>query len=229
MQLPDDSSRHVLIGRTGSGKTQAAVHALSLRDYRTMPWFVLNFKEDELINSIPLVVHLDGLTPPEAPAPGIYVAHPDPDDYEGMEDFFRWAWLRRDTGIYVDEAYMVAKPGWHSKWFRRILTQGRSLRVPVIVCTQQPAWIDSFVFSEADFFQCFSLSIPDHIDRVQKFTSPALDPHKIPDYWSYWYDVKRDALSILRPVPDRAQILASFAPPPEPLAAPAPEKRDYFL
>src|SRR5271154_4990666 len=101
MRYPDNTQRHAILGRTGSGKTQAAVFFLSFRDYDAMPWVVYNFKEDELINGIPHARHI-GVD--EVPIrPGVYVVHPHPDEQEEVEAQMWRVWARENTGVYVDE------------------------------------------------------------------------------------------------------------------------------
>jgi hypothetical protein len=96
-----------------------------------------------------------------------------------------------------------------SKAFDAILTQGRSKRIPVIVLSQRPVWLSRFVFSEASYFQVFWLN--DFRDRqtVQSFI-PADTENRLPDFNSLWYDVGRDRVSRMLPVPARTTILETF-------------------
>jgi hypothetical protein len=222
MRLPDDSQRHVVIGRTGEGKTQAAINALSFRSWDVMPWYVMDFKDDELINDIPGAIHLDGVEVPKEEAPGLYIAHPSPDDFEGMEKLFEHIWRSQRRGLFVDEAYMISRPGWHSTWFRRLLTQGRSRRCPVILCAQRSSWLDRFMFSEASFFQIFKLSNEKDQKAVREYIDGDVDTRRLERYWSYYYDVAESQLMRLRPCPDRDTILARFAERMEEMRESAP-------
>lgn len=210
IRLPDDSRRHTIIGRTGSGKTQFAVNSLLYRSIDLMPWVILNFKEDILINEIPGATHLGAAELPPDAAPGIYIVHPAPDDYDSLEDLFRELWTRQNCGLFVDEAYMLNPPGRPSAWFRRLLTQGRSRSVPVILCTQRASWVDRFVFSESDFFSIFALSDKREVATVHNFVNESMTMEGLPAYHSWYYDVSDDSLTVLKPVPPADEILAEF-------------------
>ena len=203
-RLPSDSQRLAVIGRTGSGKTQAAVWHLSNRRYDLMPWIVFNFKGDQLINDIPGTRDLD-LSDSVPSNPGVYVVSVAPDEKEAADGFLMRCWAHENVGLYIDEGYMLTGlPG-----FRRCLTQGRSKHLPMIILSQRPVFMDRFTWTEADFFQVFSLSISDDKKSLAGYIGGnAL--RRVPDYHSWWYDVARDRMIGLRPVPDADTILATF-------------------
>lgn len=214
MTLPNDSQRVVHIGRTGSGKTTCAAYMLSLRAGR-IPWIVLNFKEDELLNGIPGGVHVEGVDLPRDMGNGVFIMHPEPDDYAGLSETLSQVWRRRNVGVFVDEAYMLApSPQAPNKMFRRLLIQGRSLNTPLIICTQQPSQIDSHVFTESEFFNVFALQGKDNKDKVMRRIGDDdidLDLRALPRFHSYWYDHIEGTLEALRPVPTENRIYANFA------------------
>jgi hypothetical protein len=199
----------VVIGVTGSGKTQAALWQLSIRRFDLMPWLVVNYKHDELIDGIPHVRHIDLDELPVAP--GVYVVHPGPGQEPELERLLWAVWERGHVGLYVDEGYML---GHRNEAFRAILTQGRSKHIPAITLTQRPAWIDTFVFSEADFIQVFKLRHDRDRVRVAEFSPIDLDK-PLPPYYSYYFDATANSgagdLVILRPVPSIQTIHQTFA------------------
>jgi hypothetical protein len=202
MRLPEDTHRHVIVGATGSGKTQAALWHLSHRSYHEMPWVIYNYKRDELIDGIP---HTHPLGLDEVPAePGVYVSHPLPD--ESVEEHMWGVWNKGNTGVYVDEGYML---GNNNPAFRALLTQGRSRKVPLIVLSQRPVWMDRFTFSEGDFYQVFRLQHAKDRRNVEQFV-PANLEKRLPKYHSYYYDVGEDQVSVLKPVPDIHVIYETF-------------------
>ena len=205
--MPGVEDRVAVLGRTGSGKTQFAVWLLSNANFDRMPWIVMNFKGDKLIDEIPGTFDLD-IDERIPTAPGIYVTRPivaDKDDKEKLNEFFRRCWERENVGIYVDEGYMAT----NIKWFRACLTQGRSRHVPMIVLSQRPSWIDTFVWTEATYFAAFDLNREDDKILAGKML-PGYRNAKLPPYWSIWHDVNRDSTFMLKPVPDRDTLLARF-------------------
>lgn len=205
MRLPNDNNQIVIIGKNGSGKTVAGLAHLCVRSFNAMPWVIFNFKRDEHINSIRRARHIGLESVPQAPFVYVVDIHPEQDE-EGMENFFRMIWERGDVGIYIDEGYMI---GTRSKWFRTILTQGRSLRIPRIILAQRPTWLDRFVLSEADFFQIFHLTHKKDRQLVEEFVPIDLDK-RLPPFHSYYYDVAKDASDKVVPVPPIEEILQIF-------------------
>lgn len=203
-RIPSSNERIAVIGRTGSGKTQAAVWQLSLRDFDTKPWIIFNSKGDKLIDDIPGTVEMDikGDIPKK---PGIYIIRPLPDEKEETDNFLYKCWKKENVGIYIDEGYNLTG----LKFFRACLTQGRSKNIPMIVLAQRPSWIDRFVWSESDFFQAFSVNLKDDAQVLASMV-PGYDRVRLPPFWSFWHDVKAGASFKLRPVPDADTLLETF-------------------
>jgi len=201
--LPNDTQRLAIVGRTGSGKTQAAVWHLSNRSFNKKPWIIYDFKYDKLINEIK---GLQEITLDEIPTkPGLYIVHPLPDDQEKVEAHLWAVWAKENIGVFIDEGYMIG----NSKAFRALLTQGRSKHIPMIILSQRPSWISRFVFSEADFYQVFWLN--DIRDRKIVGAFVPFDMHeKLKNYHSIYFDVGNDEIYEWQPVPDKRQILATF-------------------
>lgn len=205
MNLPNDTERISIIGATGSGKTHAALWHLSRRNYNLKPWIVFDWKHDDLINSVEGVYPL-GLGQPIPRQPGIYLVQPDPQDDEMVEEMMWRIWRTGNTGVYVDEGYMVGK---NNKGFRALLTQGRSKHIPMIILSQRPVWMDRFVFSESEYFQVFRLQHTGDIKKIEEYIPHDIS-RRLPLRNSYYYDCATDELVLLKPMPDRAAILDTF-------------------
>jgi hypothetical protein len=205
MRFPNDTQRLSIIGATGSGKTHAALWQLSRRNYDLKPWIIYDFKNDDLIGEIEGVQEISLETPlPERP--GLYVVHPHPAQTDEVEAHMWAIWQRENIGVFVDEGYML---GTNSKGFRALLTQGRSKHIPMIILSQRPVWLDRFVFSESEFFQVFRLQHRKDVASVQEFI-PGDISKRLPERWSYYYDVGANDLVKLRPVPDFRVVLDTF-------------------
>ncbi len=181
---PDDTHRLVIIGQNGQGKTAAGVYHLSLRSYDRMPWIIVNYKGDEYLDEIPGVreMHPNDPIPKE---PGLYMVRPEPVPYS-LDPLLTKLLKRRNVGLYIDEGLNV---GEHSKPLRVLLTQGRSLRLPVIFLTQRPVLLGKFPLTETNFFQVFYLqAVSDRRIIAEYLPVDVNDIATLGEYESYYYD-----------------------------------------
>lgn len=210
MRLPDDTQRLSIVGRTGSGKTVAAVWHLSHTDFQWLPWIVYDFKRDALLSQIGELEGTEHIGLEEIPRyPGIYFVHPHPDDSEAVQAQMWKIWQQKNTGVYVDEGYMVCGPSNSNSAFRSLLTQGRSKHVPMIILSQRPVWLDRFVFSESDFYQLFALNHSGDRKRMMEYIPADLNK-PLPTYHSYYHDVATAETVVMKPVPTSDDILRVF-------------------
>lgn len=211
--FPGRSHRTTIIGRTGSGKTQAGVWHLSNAEITLQPFVLVDFKRDKLINRIP---YLQPATYDKLPEkPGLHMLHTSIDELDQLDDFFSNILEAENIGLFIDETYPIGK---NSKPFNMILTQGRSKNIQTFCLTQRPSWISKFVFSESDYFQVFHLNMRDDEKVVEDMTPLDLSV-TLPKYTSHWHDVSENRNFRLLPVPDSETLLAKFEerlkPPPQ--------------
>lgn len=199
-QLPSISERTSIIGRTGSGKSVFGAFLLSKQPFDQMPYIIIDYKGEELFSELDRVEQIGLYDVPRKP--GLYTVKPRPGiDDEAVEAWLLRVWERGRTGLFVDEAYMLPDKGA----FQGILTQGRSKRIPAIVLSQRPVHLPRFVFSEADHFAVFHLSIDDDKKTVKKMINGnVIEP--LPDYHSWWYSVKTNQIFVMKPVPSPEEI-----------------------
>lgn len=203
MILPDDTQRLAIVGRTGSGKTVGALWHLSRRGFNDMPWIIIDYKGDTHIARIPGLREISVRAKPPT-RPGLYVIRPMPDiDDEALDLFLCRVWENGRTGIYLDEGYMI---GRYNKWYRALLTQGRSKHIPIITLSQAPAWVSPFIFRESEFIQAFHLQTPADRIRMAEFM-PGADVSHMPKHHSWYWNVLDFELTYLRPVPPPDEIL----------------------
>lgn len=149
--FPRADQRTFVNGRTGSGKTCFGLWLLANSDLRQRPWFVFDYKLDKHLGRIKRARAFD-LHDKLPERPGLYHVCPEiVTDDDAVEKLLRRIWRRGNIGIYFDEGYNVPQGQFRSS-FRNIMTQGRSLQIPVITVVQRPVWIDKFALSEADFY-----------------------------------------------------------------------------
>lgn len=214
--LPSNDERVSILGHTGSGKTQFGAWLLSYYDFDLYPFVIVDFKHDELLNSIEGIKEIGYKD--KFNKPGLYIIHPSPDEDEEMEHFLWKIHTQQRTGLYIDEGYMIDR---YSKAFQTILTQGRSKQIPVITLSQRPALLSRFVFTEANYFSIFHLTDIKDEQNVQRFMREPIDS-RLDRYHSRWFDVMQNKLFQIKPVPEKDKILERFA-----LKMPKP-KRFFF-
>lgn len=209
VDMPRSDKRTAVIGSTGSGKTQFAVWLLSIRDYDRRPWVIFDFKGDQLIEQIEgegaKEISIFGPPPKKA---GIYIVRPIPELHDQAVEKFLWAcWAQEYIGIYIDEGYML---GQRNAALNACLTQGRSKNIEMIILSQRPVWMSKFVFSEANFFAVFNLTLESDRKHVQGYIgNNAIS--LLPKYNCLWYDVDNQEGATFKPVPKASDIIASFA------------------
>lgn len=204
-RLPTSADRTLYVGRTGSGKTVAACWCLSKQNYRSAPWLVFNHKGTALIDSIEGAEHVGLDYVPKKP--GIYVYHPIPDvDDESITRLLWKVYARGNMGVFYDEGTMINARDPANK---ALLTQGREKRIPMITASQRPVGLARNVISEADFIQAFQLTDDDDLKRIREIVpfdmrvymkTTANQPPMLGEYYSLWYDVKKNVLLRVAPV-----------------------------
>lgn len=209
VRLPNNTQRLTVIGRTGTGKTQAGLWHLSLKDFKKFPWIIFDAKGDPLINevsAIPGVKQIDFSFVPKYP--GLYHLRATPPSMksDAMEALLWRIHKRGKVGLFFDEGFTFDP---RSDALNTIYTQGRALKIPTITLTQRPSWLSRFVFSEADFFQIFGLNDRDDRKTVQRFVPVDMDL-PLREFHSIWYDVGKNSVREFLPVPQRDTILDQF-------------------
>lgn len=211
--LPRDDEHTAIVGRTGSGKTVMGGWLLSTRDLKNDTWVIIDYKGDEMLNSISRSREIDYNHVPQHP--GLYILHANPDENDDMEAWLRRVWHQGNVGLYADEGYMLPTDGG----YRNILTQGRSKRIPTITLSQRPVEIDRFVFSEASHVAFFHLNDNRDLKTVRMFTPPGfiewIPPEfekepRLPDRHARWYNIKSDSRFVLKPVPSPDEIVSTI-------------------
>lgn len=210
MRIPNDKERQLIIGATGSGKTTLGIHVLSQRNIEAMPYIVLNFKDDELINQIPHVTELDGLKLPKEKhmQRGIFIARPSIGDWDGVENLLLDIWKRTHIGVFIDEALAISQPSHPA--YRTLLTQGRSRRNPVDSLTQRPVNIDRYAFSESEHFYVMRLNSLRELEPIKDQTGRDLDMSLLPEFHAYRFHAPTQSLTIVPPAPEFDNIIELF-------------------
>jgi hypothetical protein len=213
IKLPGKSNRIVLVGRTGTGKTVAGLWHLSNQNLER-PWVVFNFKNDEHIDSLENTNEIGLDWKPNKKDRGLFILRPLPSDMKATREgpspleVFMWRlWHHERVGVFCDETFMVGP----NEAFDACLTQGRSKEIPMIMCTQRPVWITRFAFSEASYIQVFDLNDSRDIQTIEGFVPIVWDDEKaLGPHQSWYYEIDRNYLVRLQPVPDMDRVREVF-------------------
>lgn len=209
-RFPRNDEHTTIVGRNGCGKTQLGCFLLAKRDLKRERWVALDFKGDELLNSIENAPILE--TDKVPAKPGLYIKQFRRASEDDINNFLWRIWDEEETGVYIDEGYFV--PQGEDGAFKGLLTTGRSKRIPVITLSQRPVRVSRFAFSEVTHLAVFDLNDRRDwktLDEVlpQGFTEwlpPQFTGPKLPKFHSRWYNVKDDAGFIVQPVPEADEI-----------------------
>lgn len=218
MRLPDNTQRLLIVGRTGSGKSRAAVWHLGMRDWEIHPWIILDYKGEKLFTQLPDAKYVGLDYTPNPKKGGVFIYRPVPERDDDEVEALLWRiHAAENIGVYVDEGYML---DINSHAMAAIFTQGRSKHIPLIMLSQRPTRISRFAVSEADFYQLFELNDKRDRESVNKFIpfdlelvmrQNALQAKLLPDYNSLYFDVSGNKLEIITAVPNDREIIQMFA------------------
>ncbi len=203
MKLPkvERGKRAVVLGRTGSGKTSGALWLVSRSPG---PWVMLNVKYDEAMTKCGPDCAMDVGAIIKAHAKHrVVVVHPETFDQATLDDFvFELAESRHGCGLCVDEMLYLSKGnGQAGPGVMGWLTRGRARKQSFIGCTQRPANVSNYIYSEADYYMLYNLKLEKDWQRITEFTGrPDLKRERV-NHCFAWYDVSEDRKTEFGAVP----------------------------
>lgn len=209
-ELPREDEHVTVVGRNGTGKTQAGAWLLSKRDLSLKPWFILDYKGEDLLNDIPRIRTIGhGETPSQ---PGLYILRSRPDLEEETEKWLWRLWEKmtsgNPSGLFIDEGYML--PEIRKGAFDALLTQGRQKQNPVMTLSQRPVRVSRTAFSEASHLLAFDLNDRRDHRSLEEVVPTGFMKDEIPIYHSRWYSVKKNRTWIMKPVPAADEIIEAI-------------------
>lgn len=206
-RFPGGDARTTILGATGSGKSTCGTWMLSNMRFDRRPWIAIDFKREIIFDRVgfpPIQqLSLGGKLPRRS---GLYLVSPRPGQDAQLEAFLWRVWERENIGLYVDEAALMPD----GDAFPAVLQQGRSKRIPVIACSQRPVGVARGLFSEANFFCVYRMADRRDYKLVEGF-APADLARPLPPYCWHWYDVARNRLLAMAPVPGPEPIADKLA------------------
>jgi len=198
--LPNE---HVfLAGKTGTGKTYFAKKYLSA--YENV--LVLDTKGLITWDEVPdieqtTVSRLDDIYNVKTPKI-IYRPVWEQMDEEHYNEFFKFAYQRGETIVWIDEVMSIATNTRIPEFYKACLTRGREMGIGVWSLTQRPATIPILTMSESKHFIVFDLNMPQDRERIMMITGQPefmKRPSKEGDKFCFWYyDVEKEGIGLGR-------------------------------
>jgi len=236
-RLPEPTHRTILLGSTGSGKSVFGLWILSEMPWDKMPWIIIDYKGDDLIEDILLAngwyakrqgkkviiaksygASIKEIAPTDkVPSkPGLYYMRPDAKtDDDAVEAFLLEVYRKGNIGLFIDEGYAVPE----RNALDMIYTQGRSKRIPIIILYQRPVYMSRFAVAQASFFGVFDQNDERDLKTTREFVKAVDLPNgkklrvgdqQMPEYYSIWFDVAKRKSIILSPCPPPNEIVETF-------------------
>lgn len=207
--------RGLLVGQTGSGKSENAI--FHLKNAPVFPVIMYDTKiEDnlfkaaesddilEVANNFKDFFDLSKLTKREMP--DYILVRPEPHELIDVDELDKYMQLAYDafgaSYHYLDETYNWHNNGKSGAGLLGMLTRGRSKGKTLLMASQRPSWISRFCFTESQKFYIHKL-----LDLRDRKTLDSMIPSfstmpKPPEYHFYHFEVaKHDEPKLYSPVP----------------------------
>jgi adenylate kinase family enzyme len=169
--IPGSTDRVLLVGQTGSGKTKLAKLLLQSRRYVV----VLDTKSVIYWEGYKRFTELKRLL--EAKESHLIYApnYEELQDAEILNDFFRFIYLRRNTTLYVDEAFDVTTSYTIPKFYHACVSRGRQRNIETWTGSQRPSGLGQILLSEAENYYVFRLQLEADSKKVESITGIAAE------------------------------------------------------
>lgn len=183
---PRLTDRALFVGQTGSGKTTLARKLLELRASAGRHIAVIDPKGTLHWPEYELHRRLSSLVKARSPLLMYRPTWEELETGEAADGFFKWAYLREHTTVYVDETYAVTNGDTLPRYYLAALTRGREKGVEVWSATQRPMRIPQVVMSEAEHTYAFHLKMPQDRAKVESMTGLDESHMRLPKH-HFWY------------------------------------------
>jgi len=221
-----EPGRHaVIVGQNGSGKSQMLIH-LALENSQKR--IILDTKKDDdflhLAKGKQVTVtannYREFLKHLKKPLFDYLIVRPEKfelADPRALDNYLSVIAELKNYSTFIDEAYPFHSNGGRCyQGMTAILTRGRSAGLSLITCTQRPAWVSNFIYSESSIFFIFRLIQEKDRKKIAEFI-----PYnrEMPErYYFYYHDINGENRSDLcepikvfkRPITKKKNVINLF-------------------
>lgn len=214
--LLEQGNRGLLVGKTGSGKSQNAI--FQLRHAVGSPVIIFDTKIEDCFFSLPegdeeleVVNNFDEFKALAKRAakdwPDYILVRPSADEvrfWEPLDNYTHFVYNNfGKCFIYFDEMLQWHKNMQAGSGLINLLTRGRSRGKTTLMASQRPAWISRFCFTESDKFYVHKLNDQRDYQSLSAVV-PNIESVARPPRFHFWhYDTGADMESpvLFKPVP----------------------------
>lgn len=204
------SGQHALIiGKTGSGKSELLKNLALSSD---CPVIIIDSKKDDAFFKLAKDKQKLLIAKSYEQAVKFLKRKYDfliirPSDYEisnptALDNYLYLIYEKtKNVDIFIDELYQFHNgAGRCGKGLTALLTRGRSQNQSLIGCTQRPAFISHFLYSESTHFFLYRLNLESDKKTVRGFIPNLGKDYDIEKYFFYYYNSDSEELTKNEPI-----------------------------
>lgn len=204
LPIPAHDERGLVVGRTGSGKSQLTKFML----WHMPGSIIYDTKGEGAFDEMGPVVKTvddafrvfaeegDAVDHVVVRPPGHLLAYPMVLDDMLMEHY------ERGEGItaYIDEALQFHRNGRAGPGYVNLLTRGRSKGITTLTSTQRPAFLSLFALTEVDHIYVMRLQHHDDMQRVANILPDYDKRERVPFYHIDYANAREETITRLPPI-----------------------------
>lgn len=206
------TDRTLIVGRTGSGKSTLA-RAL-FYGYRNL--VVVDPKHEEVLPRSLTVYTPEEFRQAYPQRATRIVFRPDPENKRStdVDEVLRRVLVYGKTCVLLHEATDYATPTRIIPGLRRAVKTGRSLGVPVVICSQRPIGLHNDVIAEAEHVFVFDLHLEGDRDKLAGVAGDGVR-ERVGRPWAFLYYGPTTGGNVVQCSPIRPPSVPSAPVPPE--------------
>lgn len=204
--VPARGERALLVGQTGSGKSQLALWILERME--NSPIILYDTKSERLLETLPrsrVVTSIAGVHQSvNDPTIDYIIFRISPQvraDSDALDDLLFYHYQNfRGIDVYLDELFAFSNNGRAGTGLLSLLTEGRGLGITMLMAVQKPRYMSSFTISETQKYYVFFLADENDKKRIAEFIPGFRDLPAPPEFAFYYYKIRQTAATLAGPI-----------------------------